>query len=33
MLLRKITYIARNTRSQIIPAVVDENGCVAPEKK
>ena len=25
--------IARNTRSQIIPATVDERGCVVPEKK
>ena len=29
----RLDDIARNTRSQIIPAVVDENGCVAPEKK
>ena len=29
----RLDYIARNTRSQILPAVVDENGCVAPEKK
>ena len=29
----RLDDIARNTRSQILPAVVDENGCVAPEKK
>ena len=29
----RLDDIARNTRSQSIPAVVDENGCVAPEKK
>ena len=29
----RLDDIARNPRSQIIPAVVDENGCVAPEKK
>ena len=28
----RLDDIARNTRSQIIPAVVDENACVAPEK-
>ena len=29
----RLDDIARSTRSQIIPAVVDENGCVTPEKK
>lgn len=29
----RLDDIARNTRSQIIPATVDERGCVVPEKK